>query len=181
MTYGRYVKCGVLQVKSKRIKYAKKTVAAQLVIQAGALTEGGEIFILDMGKPLKVKDLAYDLIRMSGLQPERDIPIVYSGIRPGEKLYEELLTTEEGVKQTKHERIFAVKPSAYPWDYLLQKLAELERLVVEPHHQGREQKLIQMLYSILPNYIPPTERTESPVPILETHPGLVMSLSVGQE
>ncbi len=85
--------------------------AAQLVIQAGAMARGGEIFILDMGKPVKIVDLARDLIRLSGLEPDVDIKIKFSGIRPGEKLYEELLTAEEGTTATKHSRIFVAKPN----------------------------------------------------------------------
>jgi FlaA1/EpsC-like NDP-sugar epimerase len=86
--------------------------AAQLVVQAGAMAQGGEIFILDMGKPVKIVDLARDLIRLSGLEVDVDIKIEYSGIRPGEKLYEELLTAEEGTTSTKHQRIFVAKPNA---------------------------------------------------------------------
>ncbi|HWQ43205.1 MAG TPA: nucleoside-diphosphate sugar epimerase/dehydratase [Desulfosporosinus sp.] len=85
--------------------------AAQLVIQAGAMAQGGEIFILDMGKPVKIVDLARDLIRLSGLEVDMDIKIAYTGIRPGEKLYEELLTAEEGTTSTKHQRIFVAKPN----------------------------------------------------------------------
>ncbi len=70
--------------------------AAQLVIQAGSMARGGEIFILDMGDPVKIVDLARDLIKLSGFEPDVDIPIKFTGIRPGEKLYEELLTAEEG-------------------------------------------------------------------------------------
>lgn len=80
--------------------------AVQLVIQAGAMGQKGEIFVLDMGEPVNITDLARDLIRLSGLDLEKDISIVYSGIRPGEKLYEEVLTAEEGTKTTRHERIF---------------------------------------------------------------------------
>jgi FlaA1/EpsC-like NDP-sugar epimerase len=85
--------------------------ASQLVIQAGAMASGGEIFILDMGKPVKIVDLAKDLIRLSGLEPDKDIKIVFNGIRPGEKLYEELLTMEEGTSATKHKRIFVARPN----------------------------------------------------------------------
>lgn len=86
--------------------------AAQLVIQAGAMAGGGEVFILDMGKPVKIVDLARDLIRLSGFEADVDIKIEYTGIRPGEKLYEELLTEEEGTTSTKHQRIFVAKPNA---------------------------------------------------------------------
>ncbi len=85
--------------------------AAQLVIQAGAMARGGEVFILDMGKPVKIVDLAQDLIRLSGFDAGVDMKIEFTGIRPGEKLYEELLTAEEGTTSTKHQRIFVARPS----------------------------------------------------------------------
>ena len=83
--------------------------AVQLVIQAGALAKGGEVFLLDMGEPVKIVDMARDMIRLSGLQPDVDIKIEYTGIRPGEKLYEELLTAEEGSTSTRHKRIFTAR------------------------------------------------------------------------
>lgn len=85
--------------------------ASQLVIQAGAMAAGGEIFILDMGKPVKIVDLAKDLIHLSGMEPEKDIKIKFTGVRPGEKLFEELLTAEEGTSATKHKRIFVARPN----------------------------------------------------------------------
>ncbi|MCD5415446.1 MAG: polysaccharide biosynthesis protein [Clostridiales bacterium] len=84
--------------------------AVQLVIQAGAMASGGEIFVLDMGKPVKIIDLAHNLIRLSGFEPDIDIKVNIIGLRPGEKLYEELLLDEEGMKETKHEKIFIAKP-----------------------------------------------------------------------
>jgi len=84
--------------------------AANLVLQAGAIAAGGEIFILDMGEPVKITDLAENLIRMAGLTPDIDIKIEYVGLRPGEKLYEELLLEEEGLTKTLNNKIFVVKP-----------------------------------------------------------------------
>ena len=84
--------------------------AVQLVVQAGAMASGGEIFVLDMGDPVKIADLARDLIRLSGLQPDIDIKIEYTGLRPGEKLYEELLMAEEGLSDTSHDKIFIGQP-----------------------------------------------------------------------
>lgn len=101
--------------------------AAQLVVQAGAMAEGGEIFILDMGQPVKIVDLAKDVIRLSGFEPDLDIPIKFTGIRPGEKLYEELLTAEEGTSATRHKRIFVAKPNAIDEE----KLKELIQVVKE--------------------------------------------------
>ncbi len=82
------------------------TEASQLVIQAGAMGQGGETFVLDMGEPIRILDLATNLVRLSGLRPGVDIDIVFTGIRPGEKLYEELLTAEDKTRATRHERIF---------------------------------------------------------------------------
>lgn len=84
--------------------------AVQLVIQAGAMATGGEIFILDMGEPVKIMDLAENLIRLSGFEPYEDIDIQVTGLRPGEKLYEELLLSEEGIKETSHNKIFIGHP-----------------------------------------------------------------------
>ncbi len=83
--------------------------AVELVIQAGAMAKGGEVFVLDMGEPVKIADIARDLIRLYGFEPGQDIEIVYTGIRPGEKLYEELFSSREEMAATKHERIFISK------------------------------------------------------------------------
>ena len=83
--------------------------AAQLILEAGALGQGDEIFILEMGTPVKIADMARDLIRLSGKEPERDIEIVFTGLRPGEKLYEELITEDEGVVETEHEKIMVLR------------------------------------------------------------------------
>lgn len=83
--------------------------AAQLILQAGALGKGGEIFVLEMGTPLKIADMAADLIRLSGKEPGRDIEVIFTGLRPGEKLYEELITDSEDVIRTSHEKIMTIK------------------------------------------------------------------------
>jgi len=85
--------------------------AVQLVIQAGALAKGGEIFVLDMGEPVKILDLARDMIRLSGLEPGVDIKIEFTGLRPGEKLYEEIMLNEEGLTATKYKKIYIAKPT----------------------------------------------------------------------
>jgi len=84
--------------------------AGKLVIQAGSYGKGGEVFLLDMGGPVRISDLASDLIRLAGLEEGHDIKIEYSGVRPGEKMYEELLTAEEGVTATRNKNIFIAHP-----------------------------------------------------------------------
>ena len=84
--------------------------AAQLIVQAGAMGEGGEVFVLEMGTPVKIAEMARDLIRLSGKDPDRDIKIVFTGLREGEKLYEELITVGEGIMATGHEKIMVLRP-----------------------------------------------------------------------
>ncbi|NTW71220.1 MAG: polysaccharide biosynthesis protein [Eubacteriaceae bacterium] len=103
--------------------------AAQLVLQAGAMAKGGEIFILDMGEPVKIIDLATDLIRLSGFEPYTEIPIEITGLRPGEKLYEELLLDEEGISNTVHSKIFVGKPIFTDYGKLLEHMETLQRAV----------------------------------------------------
>ena len=99
--------------------------AAQLVLQAGGFAQGGEIFVLDMGKPVRIYDLAVNLIRLSGYEPNVDIPIKITGLRPGEKLYEELLMEEEGLQKTRHEKIFIGQPGKFEFEEIKSKIEEL--------------------------------------------------------
>jgi FlaA1/EpsC-like NDP-sugar epimerase len=105
--------------------------ASQLVLQAGALGEGDEIFILDMGEPVKILDLAEDMIRLSGLQPYEDIDIVFTGIRKGEKLFEELAITGEDLLKTKHPKIFIGKIARYSNEEISQILSNFHQAVEE--------------------------------------------------
>ncbi len=105
--------------------------AAQLVLTAGALARGGEIFILDMGKPVKIADLARKIIQLSGLKEGEDIEIRYTGLRPGEKLYEELLMSEEGLRQTENAKIFIGRPITIDPAKFARDLTDLSRLVHE--------------------------------------------------
>ena len=127
--------------------------AAQLVLQAGALAKGGEIFVLDMGKPVKIYDLACDLIRLSGLEPNKDIKIEVTGLRPGEKLYEELLMSEEGLTDTTHNKIYVGKPTFTSYDRLQVKLDQLEKLLIEDDNEIIKNKMAE----IVPTYKRPVE------------------------
>lgn len=99
--------------------------AVALVLQAGAYAKGGEIFVLDMGSPVKIDDMARNLIRLSGYIPDRDIQIKYTGLRPGEKLYEELLMDEEGLKETANRRIHIGQPIKFDEDVFFEKLEKV--------------------------------------------------------
>lgn len=126
--------------------------AVQLVIQAGALAQGGEVFILDMGKPVRISDLAHDLIRLSGLEPNIDIQVVYTGIRPGEKLFEEILTREEGATLSKHNRIFIGKPSDFSYEDFTFVLRKLEQLVQKRYTPATSDEIINLLLQMVPTY-----------------------------
>ncbi len=122
--------------------------AVQLVIQAGAMGQGGEVFVLDMGKPVKIVDLARDMIKLSGFEPEADIKIEFTGLRPGEKLYEELLTAEEGVGATKHAQIFMVKGKHARMKELPKLLPLLQRTAVS----GEPDAVVESIKKILPSF-----------------------------
>lgn len=106
--------------------------AVRLVIEAGALAKGGEIFVLDMGQPVKILDLAEDLIKLSGLEPGVDINIVYTGLRPGEKLYEELLLKEEGLQKTENKKIFVGKPADLSFNEIIMRVNALKNCLNDP-------------------------------------------------
>lgn len=112
--------------------------AVSLVLQAGAYAKGGEIFILDMGEPVKIVDLAKNLILLSGHKPDEDIQIVFTGLRPGEKLYEEMLMKEEGMQDTANKLIHIGKPIKMDEERFLQQLAELKEYVVTEPNDIRE-------------------------------------------
>ena len=107
------------------------TEASQLIMQAALLGSGGEIYVLDMGEPVKITYLAEQLIRLAGMEPGRDIQIVYTGLRPGEKLYEELFHELEPYEQTSHEKIFLAHPRQADWNRLRKELHNMERSVLE--------------------------------------------------
>jgi FlaA1/EpsC-like NDP-sugar epimerase len=119
--------------------------AVQLVIQAGAMAEGGEIFVLDMGEPVKIMDLAKNLIRLSGFEPNEDIDIEITGLRPGEKLYEELLLNEEGLKATKHNKIFVAKPIHTDYGLLKRELELLKQKVYKSKNSLEIKEYVKIL------------------------------------
>lgn len=119
--------------------------AVQLVLQAGSQAVGGEVFLFDMGKPVKIKDMAEDLIRLHGLTPGKDIKIAYTGLRPGEKLYEELLTSEEGTTSTKHKKIFKAQIRPLDEEDLQQSLQTLKE-------STDKQIILQTLKHMIPTY-----------------------------
>lgn len=121
--------------------------AVQLVIQAGAMAKGGEIFVLDMGEPVKILDLAENLIRLSGFEPYKDIDIEIVGLRPGEKLYEELLMNEEGLTETKHHKIFIGKPLQIDLKLLQAQLNRLSETI-----KGEDEEIRDYIEHMVPTY-----------------------------
>ena len=123
--------------------------AARLVVQAGAMAKGGEIFILDMGDPVKIDDLARDMIRLSGYTPDVDIKIEYTGLRPGEKLYEELMQAEEGTTKSSHDGIFIAKPETYTMEQVEEKLSVLRDAVGKD-----DETVVKCLAEVVPTFHP---------------------------
>jgi FlaA1/EpsC-like NDP-sugar epimerase len=121
--------------------------AVSLVLQAGAYAKGGEIFVLDMGKPVKILDLAKNLIRLSGYRPGEDIKIEFTGLRPGEKLYEELLMEEEGMKATANRMIYIGKPIELDEDKFFVRLKELKEA-----SKNESANIRRMIQEMVPTY-----------------------------
>lgn len=137
--------------------------ASQLVIQAGAMAKGGEIFILDMGEPVKIIDLARDLIRLSGFEPDVEISIEITGLRPGEKLYEELLLNEEGIANTTHSKILIGKPGDLDYKILLRNIALLKQALKDVNTDIKE-----VMTRVVPTYHPASNSNENmAAPVLQ--------------
>lgn len=119
--------------------------AVQLVLQAGSMAQGGEVFVLDMGEPVKIYDMACALIELAGLRPQRDIEIRFTGLRPGEKLFEELLTAEEGTSATAHEKIFVANLQSIDLNRLEQGLTKLQQVRFP-------QEIRRILAELVPTY-----------------------------
>ena len=122
--------------------------AVSLVLQAGALAKGGEIFVLDMGEPVKILDLAVNLIKLSGYKPYDEIPIEFTGLRPGEKLFEELLMSEEGLQETENKLIHIGKPIDFDEEWFQKELDEIYGLANEDYADIRDK-----IQEIVPTYV----------------------------
>ncbi|MFL3051571.1 MAG: polysaccharide biosynthesis protein [Candidatus Neomarinimicrobiota bacterium] len=133
--------------------------AAQLILQAGSIGHGGEIFVLDMGEPVLIKDIASELIKLSGFTPNVDILIEYIGLRPGEKMFEELITTGENITDSPHEKIMILKNEVnHGWN---QTLAQSEN-IVELAKLYDSKAIKESLVDLVPEYIPDSNHKEAP-------------------
>lgn len=131
--------------------------AVHLVLEAGTMGSGGEIFIFDMGEPVKIVDLALKMIKLAGLQPDKDIKIVYSGLRPGEKLYEELLNDGENTMPTHHEKIKISEVINYPYKKVTDDINELIML----NNQGDDMAMVNKMKKIVPEFISKNSQFEN--------------------
>lgn len=129
--------------------------AVQLILQAVTYAKGGEIFVLDMGEPVKIYDLAVSLIKLLGYEPNVDISIQITGLRPGEKLYEEILMTEEGLKATKHDKIFVSKPIHLEMNELEEKLDVLNGLKYDENYS--KEYIKSVMKTVVPTYKSPED------------------------
>lgn len=121
--------------------------AVSLVLQAGSYAKGGEIFVLDMGEPVRIDDMARNLIKLSGYEPDVDIPIVYTGLRPGEKLFEECLREEEGLQKTPNNLIFIGKPIPFDENDFFEKLVDLKKTAYED-----DPAMKKVVKALIPSY-----------------------------
>jgi FlaA1/EpsC-like NDP-sugar epimerase len=167
-----------IKITDRRMKRYFMTIqeAAQLVLQAGAMANsgtGGEVFVLKMGEPVNILELAEAAITLSGFKPHQDIQIVETGIRPGEKLFEELLMTDENVTGTRHPKIFVCKIAGFPASALRKALQELSVL----SKNGHERELRACLSELLPEAKLHSSRDEE-APVVQEMPPTSSSKSV---
>jgi FlaA1/EpsC-like NDP-sugar epimerase len=127
--------------------------AVSLVLEAASIAHGGEIFVLDMGEPVKILTLAENLIRMYGKEPYKDVQIKFTGLRPGEKLKEELLMNEEGLQKTSNKLIFIGKQIEIDNNKFIQQLRKLRDAAFE----NDEEATVQALHEIVPTFVNPEE------------------------
>ena len=146
-------KGGPVTVTHKEITRFFMTIpeAVSLVLQAMSGAKGGEIFVLDMGEPVKIYDMAIKLIKLSGLEPNVDIQIKVTGLRPGEKLYEELLMAEEGLTETKHDKIHVARPSDIDMEKLEAKLTKLQYLLDNTNNEQKDE-IKDVISEVVPTY-----------------------------
>ena len=133
--------------------------ASQLILQCGAIGQKGEIFLLDMGKPIKILQMAKDLVRLSGFEPDKDISIIFTGLRPGEKLYEELQLIDERKVYTSHEKIMILKSKnkILDWQIIKKKIINL----INVSDELNDQKIRELIKEILPTYNPSSLNTQN--------------------
>lgn len=127
--------------------------AVSLVLQAGAYAQGGEIFILDMGSPVKIRELAENLIRLSGHIPGEDIEIKYTGLRDGEKLYEELLISEEGIQKTQNDLIYVARPMEFDSEKLFERISYMREIMEGATHR----QIVDVVKELVPTFKPQNE------------------------
>ena len=132
--------------------------AVSLVLQASYYAKGGEIFVLEMGEPVKIDDMARNLIRLSGYTPDVDIPIVYTGLRPGEKLFEEMLMREEGLQETQNKQIHIGKPIEMDDEWFIQKLQELDEA-----SRNESERMKEIVAEVVPTYQYVPRKEKQPV------------------
>ena len=149
-------KGGPVTVTHKEITRFFMTIpeAVSLVLQAMSTAKGGEIFVLDMGEPVKIYDMAIKLIKLSGLEPNVDIQIKVTGLRPGEKLYEELLMSEEGLQATKHDKIHVAEPMKIDMNMIEEKLAELKNLLENCNNEQKDE-IKKVIKEVVPTFREP--------------------------
>ncbi|ATP56109.1 polysaccharide biosynthesis protein [Pedobacter ginsengisoli] len=147
--------------------------AVQLVLEASVMGKGGEIFIFDMGEPIKILNLAINMIKLAGFVPYTDIKICFTGLRPGEKLYEELLNKTEKVLPTYHEKIKISNVIYYPYDYVQRKIEELLTL----NRLNDDQKVVRKMKEIVPEYVSTNVNYQS-IEVVNVETGDLMDVSV---
>jgi FlaA1/EpsC-like NDP-sugar epimerase len=150
---------GPVTITDKRITRFFMTIpeASQLVMQAGAMANNGELFVLDMGKSVKIYDLAVNMIRLSGFEPNVDIKIREIGLRPGEKLYEELLMKTETLTKTDNNKIFIEKDTPYTREEVEEKLAILDKAVEEFNESVDSPAVKEAIRKVVPTFHDPEE------------------------
>lgn len=134
--------------------------AVSLILQAGAMGEGGEIFVLDMGEPVKIVDLAEQMIRLSGFTPGVDIAIEFTGLRPGEKMYEELFHDAEALQPTHHAKIMLARSRVVDWDEFTAQVRQLREACTR-RELGEVRRLLKVL---VPEFKPDEPKPDEPQP-----------------